>query len=140
MSAGFAHIFNYAEGLSRDDGEAWYLGTRVPRVRKLPDVMGHLSWQGMVSGVPYPGAGSPTPRGQYVRRSDLWFEDAGAALRALEGNAALRAPSIPGTPGFREFEWMLLHEEPEFNLLRDAPPQHYRYMPPQLAQGPTRSG
>ena len=128
----FVHIFNYAEGVSKEDGEKWYLGTHVPEARKLPGLVAYRSWSGIVSGVPYPSPGSPTPRDQYVRRSELCFEDVDSALQALKGNAALWAPSVAGTPGFREFECMLLGEEPEYNLLQDAPPQHYKYMPLQL--------
>lgn len=90
------------------------------------------SWLGIVSGVPNTGTGSPTPRDQYVRRSELWFEDIDGAVRALKGSAALWAPSASGTPGFREFECMLLEEEPQYNLLRDAPPQHYKYLALQM--------
>ena len=105
-----------------------YLGEHVPRARKLPGVVGYRSWPGIDAGIPYPSAGAPTPHDQFVRRSELQFEDVPSALRALHEAAALFAPSPPGIPGFREFECMLLHEEHEFDLLRDAPQQQYKYM------------
>ena len=128
----FVHKFNYAEGVSKEDGEKWYLGTHVPEARKLPGLVDYRSWLGIVSGLPNSGAGSPTPRDQFVRRSEMCFEDVDDAVGALRGNAALFAPSEAGTPGFRELECMLLDEEPEYNLLRDTPPQHYKYMALQL--------
>jgi hypothetical protein len=40
----FIHHFNYPSGVSRADGEAWYLGTHVPLVRELPGVVRYRSW------------------------------------------------------------------------------------------------
>ena len=48
----FVHIFNYAEGVSKEDGEEWYLGTHVPEARRLPQLLAYRSWLGIVSGVP----------------------------------------------------------------------------------------
>ena len=31
-------------------------------------------------------------------------------------------------PGFREFECMFLREQPQYDLLKDAPPEQYKYM------------
>jgi hypothetical protein len=60
-------------------------------------------------------------------------------LRQLGGVAAcvpigpqLWNPAEGGKPGFGEFECMFLEEEPQLDLLRDAPPQHYKYMTLQL--------
>jgi hypothetical protein len=129
----FVHIFNYAEGVSKEDGEKWYLGEHVPQAKKLPGVQRYLSWRAVEPPpIPYPSPGAPTPFDQFVRRSELWFEDLEAGLKALKSNPSLWAPSQKGTPGFGEFECMLLEEEPQYNLLRDAPPQHYKYMTLQL--------
>src|ERR1035441_464997 len=38
----FVHVFHYPAGVSRADGEKWYLGTHVPAVRKLPRVRRYL--------------------------------------------------------------------------------------------------
>lgn len=124
----FVHLFNYAEGVSNEAGEAWYLNEHAPRARKLPGVVGYRSWPGIHTGIPFPSAGAPTPHDQFVRRSELVFEDVATALKSLAGSASLWSPTAPGTPGFREFECMLLNVEPEFDLLRDAPQQQYKYM------------
>ena len=129
----FVHIFNYAEGVSKEDGEKWYLGDHVPQAKKLPGVQRYLSWRAVVPPpIPYPSPGAPTPFDQFVRRSELWFEDLEASLKALKSDPSLWAPSDKGTPRFGEFECMFLEEEPQYNLLRDAPPQHYKYMTLQL--------
>lgn len=124
----FVHLFNYPEGVSLDDGEAWYLGEHVPQVRKLPGIVRYRSWRQVDVGIPYPGSGSPTPFDQFVRRTELCFEDAETGLEAIRASRSLWIPSREGSPGFREFECMFLEEEPQYNLLRDAPPQHYKYM------------
>lgn len=124
----FVHLFNYAEGVSKKDGETWYLGDHVPKVRKLPGVVRYRSWRQVDFGIPYPSPGAPTPFDQFVRRSELCFENLEIALKALRSTPALWAPSREGVPGFKEFECMFLEEEPEFNLLQDAPHQQYKYM------------
>jgi len=125
----FVHLFNYAEGVSLKDGEAWYLNEHVPEVKKkLSGILRYRSWKQVDVGIPYPSPGAPTPFDQFVRRTELCFEDLQTALEAVMGHPELWRPSAQGTPGFREFECMFLHEEPQYNLLADAPPQHYKYM------------
>ena len=62
----FVHIFNYAEGVSTDDGEAWYLGEHVPQARKLPGVVRYRSWKQFDNGIPFPNAGVPAPFGNVI--------------------------------------------------------------------------
>lgn len=128
----FIHHFNYSPGVSRADGEAWYLGWHVPRVRELPGVLRYRSWPQVNVGIPYPSAGAPTPHDQFVRRTELGFESVKAWEIAYRRAPELWNPAPKGRPGFGEFECMLIGEEPEFDLLRDAPPQHYKYMTLQL--------
>ena len=124
----FVHLFNYAEGISMDDGEDWYLSEHVPQVRELTGVVSYRSWRQVDVRIPYAGPGAPTPFDQFVRRTELCFEDVETALEALRVSRLLWIPSKEGMPGFREFECMFLEEQPQFDLLRDAPPQHYKYM------------
>jgi len=123
----FVHFFNYAEGMSAKGGEDWYLNNHVPRVKKLPGIKRYLSWKRVDVKVDSVKSGA-TPFDQFVRRSELWFEDLEVALKFVTSNLELWTPSKKGTPGFREFECMFLNEEPEFNLLQDAPQQQYKYM------------
>jgi hypothetical protein len=44
------------------------------------------------------------------------------------GNPELWAPPAKGDPGLGEFECMFLEKEPQYDLMRDVPPQQYRYM------------
>jgi hypothetical protein len=124
----FIHHFNYPTGVSRDDGEAWYLGEHVARVRQLPGVVRYRSWRQVDVGIPYPSGGAPTPHNQFARRTELCFDNFEAWQSAYKSAPQLWTPATGGRPGFREFECMFLDEEPQYDLLRDAPQQHYKYM------------
>jgi len=124
----FVHLFNYAEGISEKDGERWYFEEHVPKVKKLPGIVRYRSWKQVDVGLPYPSNGLPTPFNQFVRRTELCFENEKAGIQTVMSHSELWQPSQKGVAGFREFECMFLDEEPEFNLLRDAPPQHYKYI------------
>ncbi|MGA8568346.1 MAG: hypothetical protein WB580_11205 [Candidatus Binataceae bacterium] len=124
----FVHVFNYSAGVSRSDGEKWYLGTHVPAVKKLPGMRRYRSWPRVEVGIPYPSPGAPTPFDQFVRRTELYFDDYDAWRNAYRSNPGLWTPASERTPGFGPFECMFLDEEPQFDLLRDAPQQQYKYM------------
>lgn len=124
----FVHIFNYSTTDSIEDGEEWYINEHVARAKKLPGVIRYLSWRSIDPDIPYPHPASPTPFNQFVRRSELVFKDIKTWQLAMENNPELWVASEKGEPGFREFECMLLEEEPQFDLLRDAPQQQYKYI------------
>jgi len=124
----FVHLFNYAEGVSEKDGETWYFEKHVPQVKKLPDIICYRSWKQVDVGLPFPSNGLPTPFNQFVRRTELCFGNEKVGVQTVMSHPEFWQPSQKGVPGFREFECMFLNEEPEFNLLRDAPPQHYKYI------------
>jgi hypothetical protein len=128
----FIHLFNYPAGISRADGEKWYLGDHVRAVRSLPGVRRYRSWAQVDAGIPYPSAGAPTPFDQFVRRTELCFDDYAAWCEAYRSNPGLWTPAHGSGAGFGQFECMFLDEQPQYDLLRDAPPQHYKYMSLQL--------
>jgi hypothetical protein len=123
----FVHLFNYAEGISKDQGEEWYLGEHVPEAKKLPGVKRYISWLGVE--VPHRlDPMLPTPADQFVRRSELWFDNLETALESINRKSSLWKGSGKGGAGFREFECLFLDEAPQYDLLKHAPPQHYKYM------------
>ncbi|HEY91725.1 MAG TPA: hypothetical protein G4O07_07810, partial [Dehalococcoidia bacterium] len=85
----FVHIFNYAEGVSADDGEGWYLREHVPQAGKLPGVVRYRSWKQFDNGISFPKTGVPSPFDQFVRRTELCFETLQEALDAVNGNMEL---------------------------------------------------
>ena len=120
----FVHFFNYAEGVSINDGETWYLDEHVSRVKKLPGILRCRSWR---AEPPVPKS-SPDPFDRFIRMSEIGFETLEECRKATTGNPELWAPSTKGVPGFREFECMFLEEKPQYDFMRDVPPQQYRYM------------
>ena len=124
----FVHLFNYADGVSIDDGESWYLGEHVPQVKKLSNIVAYRSWRGLETPFSYPSPGIASPPDQFVRRSELWFDSPKSCQQAVISNPALWTPSEEGVPGFREFECMFISKEPQYNLLQDAPQEQYKYM------------
>jgi len=124
----FVYLFNYADGVSKQAGESWYLTRHVPQVKRLPGIVRFRSWKQWDAGIPFPSAGAPTPFDQFVRRTEVCFENDEEGIAGVLGNPEVWAASSEGAPGFKEFECMFLTEEPEFDLLRDAPNQQYKYM------------
>ncbi len=124
----FVHFFNYSTKVSIEDGEKWYLDEHVPRTKRLPGLIGYFSWRSIDPGIPFPHPAAPTPFDQFIRRSELVFKDIKAWRNAMEFDQDIWIASEEEMPGFREFECMLLEEEPQYDLLRDAPPQQYKYM------------
>ena len=128
----FVYLVNYAEGVSKEDGETWHLNEHVPQVKRLPGIVRYRSWPQVDVGIPYPSPGAPTPHDQFVRRSELCFENLESGVQSVMADPQLWASSKEGVPGFREFECMFLEEQPQYDLLRDAPQEQYKYMSLQL--------
>jgi len=120
----FVHFFRYADGMSAEEGEEWYLDKHVPRVRDLPGIKKYISWEAQPG---RPGM-DPESFARYVRRSDIYFDTLGDALAATQGNPQLWGSPSAGEPGFSEFECMYIEDEPQFDLLKDVPIQQYKYM------------
>ncbi len=124
----FVYFFNYGEGVSLEEGDRWYRSVHVPAVREIDGVVRYRSWPCVDVGLPYPSPGIVTPLDQFVRRSELVFASKEQGLKAIRENVHLWAVAEKGEVGFNEVECVFLEEEPQYNLLRDAPPEHYKYM------------
>lgn len=82
----FVHHFNYADGVTREEGDAWYLNEHASQARKLPGLVGYVSWPQVAVGLPL-----PVPHDQFVRRSELRFEG--------PPNGSRRGARQPGSVG-----------------------------------------
>ena len=119
----FVFLFNYANGVSLDDGEAWYHGPHVQDLKAIPGVQCYRSWRALkvpenISRVMTP------PEDDYVRRSEVWFD----SYEAWEASRECWVASQDGAPGFRGFDAIFVANEPQYDLLRDVPPEHYKYI------------
>ncbi|MBT4161010.1 MAG: hypothetical protein HOC70_10435 [Gammaproteobacteria bacterium] len=119
----FVHLFNYAEGVTVEDGEQWYFGEHVSQVKKLSGITRYRTWRGLPP-IPVP---SPYPYDRFVRMTELVFENMALAQQATLGNPSLWAAASAGETGFGEFECAFLDEQPQFDLIKDMPVQQYKY-------------
>lgn len=119
----FVFLFNYPRGVSPADGEKWYLGKHLEDVKKVPGVRRYTSYQR----VDPPDTIQPVmgpKEDQYERRSELWFDN----YRAWEASRHLWVAAKEGEAGFRLFDCVFAPVEEEYDLLRDCPPQHIKFI------------
>jgi hypothetical protein len=121
----FVHFFNYAADVSIDTGEKWYLNDHVPKVKAQSGVLRYLSWRALEV---TPDTRAPAPFDQFVRMSELCFENLEAWKQSGASAPELWRSTKKGFPGFGELECLLLDVEPQYDLMRDVPPQQYKYL------------
>ena len=120
---GSCSFFNYANGVSLDDGEAWYHGPHAQELKSIPGVQRYRSWRALKVPENISRVMSP-PEDDYVRRSEVWFD----SYEAWEASRECWVASQDGAPGFRGLDAIFVADEPEYDLLRDVPPEHYKYI------------
>jgi hypothetical protein len=120
----FVHMFNYPEGISKEEGDRWYMEEHVPKVKALPGVVRYNSWEAL----PPIKMWTFDPYDRFTRLTELVFEDMESCLNGTIRNPELWASGTEGHPGFRELECVLLDEEPQYDLLKDIPVQQYKYI------------
>lgn len=128
----FVYLFNYPLSLPADQGESWFLKKHVLEVKKLPGLLSFNSWPLFNADIQYPSAGASARFDQFVRRCDLGFENMEAWEKAYKKNPEIWTAAKKGEPGFDEFECAYVNDEPQYNIMRDVPPQQYKYMTMQL--------
>lgn len=121
--ARFVYLFNYPEGISKEEGDKWFFNEHVPAVKKLPGIVRYKTWEAL----PPISMWTYDPYDRFERLVELVFTDFETCLDGTVRNPALWESGIEGRPGFREFECLILDEEPQYDLLRDVPVQQYKY-------------
>lgn len=131
----FITVFSYPEGVSREEGEDWFLNTHVPEVCKLPGLKRFFSYK------TYEEYHSPLPMSDDVpdfvdhggqslfghkwdRVSEMWFENNSDWTKAFE-NANFSAPlwatrdTYPFVEPMVHFICTSLLERPDQNMLKN---------------------
>ena len=121
--ARFVHFFSYPREISIEEGEEWYFSKHVPEVKKLPGIVRYRSWRGL----PPIKMWTYDPYDRFVRMSEIVFQNLEFCLNATIFNPKLWLVNQDKSPGFNEFECVVLDEEPQYNLLKDIPVQQYQY-------------
>ena len=129
----FIYFLRFNEGASDDESSSWYNDHHVPNINRLDGLKTHKSWRFFDAGIPFPSAGAPTPFDQFDRRVELTFSNLTDAMTAISRASELWVPAKNGVPGIGQIESMFLPEEPQYDLLRDVPPEQYKYMSLPLA-------
>lgn len=130
----FVSFFSYPEGVTREDGEKWFLDVHAPQVCKLPGLMRFFSHKA------YDRFYSPIPLAEDVpdftdfdglffhkwdRVSEMWFENNSAWTNAfIKENGTLTRPewatidSYPFVEPMKDFVCTSILERPDQNMLK----------------------
>jgi hypothetical protein len=93
-------LFRYPQGVSREEGEDWFLGTHAPEVAKQPGLYRFFSYEAIQDAPALPGVWRATDRPpagitevRWDRVHELWYETFSDWRRAV-----LEAPPIYSKP------------------------------------------
>ena len=111
-------LFKYPEGVSKEDGERWYLGAHTQEAKKMVanGLVSYKTWKAVPS--PYETSGRLNLN-EWDRVTELGFEDFESFRRATENGGPFTPPPY-GPHGFIAHT-IFLHEEEEFDLLNEIP-------------------
>jgi hypothetical protein len=126
-------LFRYPEGVSREEGEKWFLEVHAPEVMKQPGLYRFFSYQVVQDAPALPGVWRPGARppmeitqGRWDRVSELWYETFSDWRRAvIEQPPAYAKPSwatqeaYPFVKPFEDFVSTFILERPTDEFLRD---------------------
>lgn len=120
-------LVRYPDGVSVEEGDAWYLGTHVHEARQMPGLRRYRTWA--LRPAPSPGAGRPLEAlNRWTRMTELAFDDWDAWSHAVNGapvdfTPAPWAQKQEGTASASYVsETIFIDDEPQYDLLRDPPP------------------
>jgi hypothetical protein len=126
-------LFRYPKGVSREEGEKWFLETHAPEVSRQPGLYRFFSYQVVQDAPALPGvwpAGAKPPaditEGRWDRVTELWYETFSDWRHAVIDNPpAYTKPSwatqdaYPFVEPFEDFVSSFLLERPNDEFLRD---------------------
>ena len=120
-------LIRYPEGVSTEDGDAWYLGVHAQEARAMKGLRRYRTWK--LAPAPVGGAGrTQETLNRWARLTEIGFDDFDAWREAvvespLDLSPAPWAEKQVGTAsGSYVSETIFIGEEPEYDLLEDPPP------------------
>jgi hypothetical protein len=123
-------LLRYPDGVSQEEGDAWYLGTHAQEVRRSQAYARYVTWRPLE--IPAAADTSPGPDGQPVpfgagqasrrwhRVTEMGFRDVEAMARRHVGVQPY-SPAPWGPTWDDRFERVLLPDRPEWDLLAERP-------------------
>lgn len=115
------YLFQYPDGIPKEVGERWYLGTHVREASQMADygLVGYRTWNGLKT--PYADPYRTVERlNQWDRVTELVFPDFEAFRRATTDHAVTYTPPPYGGPGFLA-QTIFISDTPEYDFLRGLP-------------------
>jgi len=113
-------VFGYPEGVSFEEGEKWYLGVHSQEVKNFPGLRKYLTWRILdVKELPWYEEEYARAQPNYVRITELWWDDVESWLKLRQGRVKLTPPPW-GEP------WLIsrpvfVDEKPEYDFLTQIP-------------------
>jgi hypothetical protein len=122
-------LIKYPDGVSPEEGEAWYLGTHATEARRQKGLRRYLTWK--LEPAPEGGAGRTQEQlNTWVRMTELGYDDWDAWHEAIVANPLqyTPAPWAVQQEGTASASYMsqtiFVGDEPQFDLLgQDDPPR-----------------
>lgn len=132
----FVTIFSYPEGVSKEEGEDWFLNVHVPEVCKLPGLLrffSHKAYDKFYSPIPLdedvPNFADFGEQGLFFHKwdrvSEMWFENNSAWTKAfVENKPSWTAPKwavkedYPFVTPLKDFVCTSILERPDQNMLK----------------------
>lgn len=105
-------FIRYPDGITIEEGDRWFLGTRAQELKQLKGICRYLTWKSEET----PGARPGRP---WNRLTEIGFRD-WPSLRAAMANFPVVAAPPWGEPGF-EVESIFVADNPEYDFFRDTP-------------------
>lgn len=115
------YLFKYPDGVPKEEGERWYLGTHSQEAKQMADhgMVGYKTWKGQKT--PYADPYQTVERlNEWDRVTELVFPDFDAFHHATIDHAVTYTPPPYGGGGFLAHT-IFIPEEPEYDFLRDTP-------------------
>lgn len=115
------YLFKYPDGVSKEDGERWYLGTHSQEAKRMAEhgMTAYKTWNGQKT--PYRDPYQTIEQlNQWDRVTELCFPDFEAFKTATTDHAVTYTPPPYGWPGFNAHT-IFLSDEPQYDFLHEVP-------------------
>ena len=112
-------FLRYPDGVSKDDGERWYLGTHTQEAKHLQGLRRYRSWKALKASTAPPWT-TVDSLNRWDRVTELAFDDWDGWHEAAVKHVPEYTPAPYGARGF-EFETIFIQDERDDDFLRSSP-------------------
>jgi hypothetical protein len=109
-------LLRYPETITKEEGEAWYLGTHTQEAKHMHGLRRYVSWKAAQRPPELPARGPS----KWDRLTELAFADFDAWAEGAVTEMPRWTPPPYGNPGFLS-ETVFIREQPEYDFLKEVP-------------------